>query len=85
MYTDSNHSAQTHTVLKFIVSLCIGMLLGYHVHNFCSWMMMYKISTTSSSVKYNWGDKVMVNGQEVETLKWFDDVLTADNIKNNLM
>ena len=85
MYTDSNHSAQTCTVLKIIVSLCIGMLLGYYVHYFCSWKMMYKISTMSSSVKFNWGDKVMVDGQEVETLKWFDDVLTADNIKDNLM
>ena len=85
MSTNDNCSARTHTVLKIVVSLCIGMLLGYNVHNFCQWMMIYEMSSTTFSVKFNWGDKVMVDGQEVETLKWFDDVLTADNIKTNLM
>ena len=84
--TNGNHSAFTRSMMKIVFSLCVGVLLGYNVHDLiCSWMMTQETSATRYSVKYNWGDKVMVDGQEVETLKWFDDILTADNIKNNLM
>ena len=72
-------------MIKFFLSLCIGILLGYNVHNVCLMMMTQESSSTTFSVKFNWGDKAVVDGQEVETLKWFDDVLIADNIKNNLM
>ena len=71
--------------MRIILLLCIGVVLGYNMHNVCSWMMTQETSSTTFSVKFDWGDKVMVDGQEVETLKWFDNVLTADNIKNNLM
>ena len=32
----------------------------------------------------NWGDKVILDGKEVNIFNWLDEVMSADNIKNNL-
>lgn len=40
--------------------------------------------TPTDAATFVWGDKVNISGQEVEVINWFDDVMTADNIKNNL-
>lgn len=35
--------------------------------------------------EFEWGDRVNVSGKEINVLDWFDDVMTEENIKNNLM
>ena len=42
------------------------------------------MTTPTDAATFIWGDKVNISGLEVEVINWFDDVVTADNIKNNL-
>ena len=36
------------------------------------------------SREYKWGDKVKVNGKDVNVVDWVDGIMQADNIKSNL-
>ena len=33
---------------------------------------------------YNWGDHVTISGESVPVISWFDDEISADNIRSNL-
>lgn len=75
--------------LPILVALSIGIFVGYSLSILSAmwiWPTCQKeeVSTPTAAIKFNWGDKVDINGQEVEVINWFDDVMTADNIKNNL-
>ena len=36
------------------------------------------------SRQYKWGDKLTVDGKEVNAVDWVDGIMNADNIKNYL-
>lgn len=89
---DDNHGAtpifsrDLIMAVLLLVALSIGIFVGYSL----SFLSAMEIPTCQeaevpiTTVTFNWGDKVTISGQEVEVINWFDDVMTADNIKNNL-
>ncbi len=65
--------------------LSIGIFVGYSLAALSAMETPTCQETTpTAAAKFDWGDKVNLSGQEVEVINWFDDVMTADNIKNNL-
>ena len=38
-----------------------------------------------SQNSYKWGDQVSTSGKSVKVVNWFDGVISAEKIKNNLM
>ena len=69
------------TVTLSVMALTVGLFMGY---SFNSLSIMRCSKTFPSALMFNWGDKVNINGQKVEVINWFDDIMTADNIKNNI-
>jgi hypothetical protein len=72
-----------------LVVLSIGIFVGYSLRALSAIEMPTcqeaEVTTpTAAAAKFDWGDKVNISGQEVKVINWFDDVMTADNIKNNL-
>ena len=68
--------------------LTIGIFVGYSLGILSAMEMPTcqeaEVTTPTDTATFIWGDKVNISGQEVEVINWFDDVMTDDNIKNNL-
>ena len=76
----------------FAVSFTVGLFVGRNIEkgrNSCqttTTTMPVPTPTPSPSVvtHYNWGDKVEMNGRQVDVLSWLDENMSANNMKNNL-
>ena len=82
----SKASCALGVLLAMLTSLAVGLAVGLFVgqsigkrssHSECP-------SPTPDATTFNWGDKANINGQEVNVLDWFDDIMTEENIKKNL-
>ena len=76
------------------IGLAIGLAVGHSIgreSSKCSEPVTSSPVTQPSppppanmSREYKWGDKVKVNGKDVNVVDWVDGIMQADNIKNNL-
>ena len=83
-------------ILGMIVSLAVGLAVGLFIgHSLGIGSSMANCPASSTTTgpppppsehkrEFNWGDWVNIGGQTVSALDWFDGVMTADNIRNNL-
>ena len=76
--------------LLLLAVLSTGVFVGYSIGILTAMetpsCQQAEVTTpTVAAVKFNWGDRVNISGEEVEVINWFDDIITADNINNNLM
>ena len=79
-------------IVSLAVGLAIGMFIGHSLGIGSSTANCPSSSTTTAPPpspsehkgEFNWGDWVNIGGQTASALDWFDDVMTAENIRNNL-
>ena len=71
-----------------VVGLSVGLFVGHRLGKGSSVPIPTAAPTapppSPQSKQFNWGDRVRVNGKEVDVFSWIDDVMTEDNIRNNL-
>ena len=66
------------------IGLAVGLFVGQSIGKRSSHSECPSPTPDAPTSTFNWGDKANVKGQEVNVLDWFDDIMTEENIKNNL-
>ena len=78
-------------IILFVISFSIGFFAGHGVgtsaasKNSCPTSPPSSLPTSAPTLaRYNWGDRVDINGDQVDVLSWLDENMSANNMKNNL-